>query len=270
MNGKITSSLFAKDRNSDQQGRLIVLRIDYVQTIDAQRRSIVDEVVESCLEYQPASMSWERHCGRRRRFPAFRTPDNAIISGNPEPDPLDEVPWLCLRPRSFHAIDLSLATPQIHVFQTDESCPLDDLVPQEQRGENGYVNIRRDKALRVEPAGKEAVEAVEDGYGNAEADCKVGQEWLQWRLVWQARPCYSIMFESIMKPKIGDADTGPNNQGADRGEIRNPEEDIGAPRADVEIDQQTKQRGCSHTSIGNPKAFEFQKCRCSMIQCCRV
>lgn len=148
-------------------------------------------------------------------------------SGNPEPYPFKDVSWFHLWPTSFHAVDLGFPTPQVHILQTNKSRPFDKFVTQEKTGKDRNVDVRRDKGFRTEAAREEAVEAVEKGDGEAEADGKISQERLERRLVRQAGSCYAVVPESVVKPKIRDADTGPHDQGAHGRKVRDPEKDIG-------------------------------------------
>jgi hypothetical protein len=78
----------------------------------------------------------------------------------------------------LETVDLSLARPQIHFLNLDELCALDKFVAEEEGREDGNVDVGRDKGLCAEVAGEEAVEAVEDGDGDAEDEAEVSEERL--------------------------------------------------------------------------------------------
>lgn len=81
---------------------------------------------------------------------AYTKPLNSItLLGNPEPHPLDEVPWLILRPDL--SIERSLAGPDVGLAGLDERRTLDDLpanVEQEVDGDDDVAKKRMSVMFR--------------------------------------------------------------------------------------------------------------------------
>ena len=101
-----------------------------------------------------------------------------LKSCNPEPDPLQPIPWFPYRPKRLLPINLSLAAPQVHLMQPDHFRPFDEFVSQEKTKEDWNVDVWRQEALCAEIARKEAVVSVEECHDATEAYTKVSQKWL--------------------------------------------------------------------------------------------
>ena len=74
------------------------------------------------------------------------------------------------------------------------------------------------------------------------------------------------MFEAVVEAEVGDADAGPHDQCADRGEIGDPEEDVGRAGGDVEVHEKAQKSGGADASVGDTKSFEAEEGRGAVVE----
>lgn len=177
---------------------------------------------------------------------------------NPEPDSFQEVPRHGLGPGSLEAVNLGLATPQVHLARLHEPGPLDELVAEEEAREDRDVDVGREEGLGAELAGEEGVVAVGDGHEEAEADGEVRQVRLQRGPVVQAVAGDAVVLEALVEAHVDGAGRGPHDQRRHGRQVREPEEDLLAAVVDVQVAQARQRRRRRHARVRDPEPLEPQ------------
>lgn len=146
---------------------------------------------------------------------------------NPEPYPLQEVPWESLRP--VLVIDGSLASPDIGSLGIHHLTALKDLPEQIQDNKDRDTNIRRDEVCSVEVPSSKDVKSIENDDNQEEDQRYIRLIRLEWSM--ERHICFSdtLSLERSAESNGGQANADPSEQVGDGRQMQEPVEDhIGA------------------------------------------
>lgn len=148
---------------------------------------------------------------------------------NPEPDFLNEIPWVVFWP--YYCINGCLASVDISLRRIDPSGSLEELPEEEEAEIDGNTNVIGDKGLIGETSGN-AVETVQQDDYREEDDTGPCCVWLEFGFENEGVSVDSLCPQSLMESKVGNQDRNPREESGDGGQILEPLENcVGTTRA---------------------------------------
>lgn len=165
---------------------------------------------------------------------------------NPEPYPLQHIPWDPLGPMRIRRIQRRLARCYVGLGRVHPLGPLEDLPEHVQEKVDRDANVVRDETIDVKRL--EDVKPVEEGDHEEEGKGKPGEVRLERRFENEGVAVDALGFEGLVELDIGDADRHPGEEVGNGDEILEPGENDGrAGRAGKEGEE--RDGGGNHDTV---------------------